>query len=366
MFKSQKTPGHGARLTLTVFFLTGLLLGGCKVIKSLGRNPSGEALSVIEQQPNYRNGQFENPGTKDSVHVGLHNLFKKRPGNSRPNYSLPVVKTDLVNTRYTAPTVIWFGHSSFLLKSRTANILVDPVFNSYAGPIAGIITAFDGTNAYSVKDLPIIDVLIISHDHYDHLDYKTIKSLKSKVKMVVVPQGVGAHFRYWGYDPQIIHEVNWGEAVRVNPELTVTATMARHTSQRSFSARKTLWASYVILADGYRIFYSGDGGYGIHFKNISRQYGPFDLALMECGQYDHDWPNHHMFPNQTAQAAADLGAKLVIPIHWGKFAEAYHAWNAPVKQLITAADRLEVKVCVPKLGEAYTLGDAPLLNHWWE
>ncbi len=361
------------RLSVFAIFLA-LLPAACQPIKSLGKNPSGEELEKIEQLPNYKNGAFQNlenfPGTSFSAGKPrwsrmLRYLLSKKPKGARPSKPLPAAITDLLKNDYKAPTIIWFGHSSFLLKTATANLLFDPEFSPYAGPLKGLIPAFAETDAYAVKHMPMIDALVISHDHYDHLDYRTVKRLKKKVRRVIVPIGVGSHLRKWGYRPEVITELNWNESVRLRDGLRITATPAHHRSNRTFAQNKTLWASYVVEADGHKVFFSGDSGYSGHFKSIGTQYGPFDLALLECGQYNKKWPHNHMFPYQTARAALDLKAGMIIPVHWGKFAESDHPWNEPVKQLLASADSLKVRVSVPFIGQPYTIGQAFQQVDWW-
>ena len=358
-----------------VFILIISFLLACRPVKSLGKNPSGEELRQISLLPNYKNGIFQNleDNTIDSSTTTVkklkwHRMLKyllRKQKNTHPLKSIPSVLTDLQSHPYKKPTVIWFGHSSFLLKTSSANILFDPNFSSYAGPFKGMITAFEGTMEYDVEHLPVIDALIISHDHYDHLDYHTVKLLKKKVKRVIVPIGVGSHFRKWGYKQEMITELNWDESFRLQDQLCITATPAHHRSNRTLAQRKTLWASYVVEADGYKIYFSGDTGYGRHFKRIGEQYGPFDLALLECGQYNQKWPRNHMFPYQTARAAIDLKTAMTIPIHWARFAESEHPWNEPVKLLLASADSLNVPVSVPFIGQPYTLGETIERIDWW-
>jgi len=361
---------------MVAIVFAGLSVYGCNAIKAVGKNPSGEVLKKIEALPNYKNGQFQNldqevqqttiatqrrrPGW-----LYLLKFFTGQPKELLPSKPLVAVNTDLVNTTFDKPTVIWFGHSSFLLKTAGANILVDPSFSGFAGPFKGAIKAFEGSNVYDERDMPVIDALVISHDHYDHLDYLTVKRLRKKIKRVIVPIGVGAHFVHWGFPPGIITELNWNDSIQLTNSITITATPAYHRSNRTFKTKKTLWASYVIGADSYKIFYSGDTGYGKHFKLIGQQYGPFDLAMMECGQYNVRWPHSHMFPNQAAQAAIDVGAAMTIPVHWGKYAESEHAWNEPVNLFVKAADSLKVPVTVPMLGQPYTIGTIVERFDWW-
>lgn len=363
---------HAALLPL-LFCL--LFSARCRPIKALGKNPSGDDLKKIEALPNYRNGEFQNLETvpvagdrlskRRPLWLGLLKYFVKKPEATRPSGPLPVVLTDLQSRVYEKPTVIWFGHSSAMVKTATATLLFDPDFSGYAGPFSGMVKAFDGTNVYTVQDMPIIDALVISHDHYDHLDYLTVKRLQKKVKRVIVPMGVGSHFRKWGYKPAMITELNWNDSVRLSDNLILTATPAHHRSNRTFASRKTLWASYVLIADGFRLYFSGDSGYSCHFKLIGERYGPFDLALLECGQYNAKWPQSHMFPFQTARAALDLKTAMTIPIHWGKFAESEHPWNEPVKLLLKSADSLRLPVSVPYIGQPYTVGQRLPLTYWW-
>jgi len=343
-------------------------IAGCGLLKQLGKNPEGEDLARLDTLPNYKNGSFENLA-EQSNSANRHNrwlFLKKRPKTVKPSHALPWVKTDLKALVAPAPTIVWFGHSSLLIKTAQGNILIDPVFSNYAGPIPGLIEAFKGTTNYHAEDMPPIDVLIISHDHYDHLDYRTLKKLKGKIKMAVVPLGVGSDLVYWGFDRKKIIELNWNRSATLPGGIRVTATPAQHRSNRSYTQEnKTLWASYVIQAGRYRLYYGGDGGYGPQFKQIGQQYGPFDLALLECGQYSPNWPWTHLWPGQAAQAAADLHARLLQPIHWAKFVEADQPWNGPIEKFVSTALKLDIPVNVPRIGEPYTLGDPPKTAVWW-
>lgn len=344
-------------------------IASCSSLKATGKLPSKVERAKYAKLPNYKNGKFQNLEALDldTAKIQWASMFSEmlnRPEMLRPSREMPHMKTDL-QTQYRKPTVIWFGHSSFLLKTGDANILVDPIFGGYAGPFTFMNKAFKGSNAYRAEDMPAVDVLIISHDHYDHLDYQTVKDLKDKVKMAVVPKGVGSHLVYWGMAPDKIHELSWYDSIAVSPKLSITATPARHISGRTLTWRETHWASYVIAADGYKIFYSGDSGYGRHYKEIGEQFGPFDLAMMECGQYGKNWKNNHMFPWQTARAGSELKARIIIPIHWAKFAESNHPWNEPVRLMIRSADSLGLAYSVPQIGQPYTVGSVPLQEPWW-
>lgn len=340
---------------------------GCGFIKSLGKNPKGKELAQLKTLPNYQNGGFQNlvkhPDTTARYDHFLF-IFRKREKPTRPSSDLPWVKTDLNALTSVAPTIVWFGHSSLLIKTLQGNLLIDPVFSKQASPVPGVLKAFRGTKHYQAEDMPAIDVLIISHDHYDHLDYPTLKKLKSRIKIAVVPMGVGSHLIHWGFDPKRIIELNWNQSTTLSGGIQITATPAQHHSKRMLKENKTLWASYVIQAGRYRLFYSGDSGYGSHFKQIGQQYGPFDVALLECGQYNQIYV--HLGLGQPAQAAADLRARLLQPIHWAKFPEANHPWYEPIKTLLPAAEKLGIPVNVPRIGEPYTLGNTPMKADWWD
>jgi L-ascorbate metabolism protein UlaG (beta-lactamase superfamily) len=263
--------------------------------------------------------------------------------------------------------VIWFGHSSFLIKINGKNILVDPVFSLRASPVqyAGS-KSYPGTMVYNISDFPELDAVIISHDHYDHLDYNSILALKSKTKMFCVPLGVSEHLLRWGVDENKIHEFDWWESEAIMPGFELISTPARHFSGRGFTRNKTLWSSYVLKTETTRIFIGGDSGYDGTFKKVGEQYGPFDIVMLECGQYDVQWPYIHMMPEQTVQASIDLKAQILMPVHWGKFTLALHPWREPITRAIGKANALNVKVATPKIGEPVILSDAIPQEMWWK
>lgn len=369
--------GVASRRFLFFVLLVVLSSLSCQPIISLGRNPKGAELERIETLPNYHDGEFHNlfappsspapvTGNSRRSRLGMLKYFFGKPDSTKPSRRMPVVITDLINTTWDKPTVIWFGHSSFLIKSKAGNLLFDPNFSGYAGPFPGLVDAFKGADAYGVDQMPPLEAIIISHDHYDHLDYATVKLLKKKAKRLIVPVGVGSHLRRWGFNDDQIREMFWNDSLTISPALKITATPAHHRSNRTFEQRKTLWASYVIELQGYKIYFSGDTGYSPHFSLIGKQYGPFDLVMMECGQYNQRWSQSHMHPTQTAQAAVDLGAKMVVPIHWGKFAESMHRWNEPVELLSAAAKERQLPLSIPQIGQPYTIGAPPLTSRWWD
>lgn len=339
------------------------------MLKTFGKLPAGPRLARLRQSPNYRDGEFRNlsetrvmaPGTS---FFKLLRAMWQAPKTLQPAQALPFMRTDLHRLPDDGLVVVWLGHSSYLLKLDGKLILVDPVLSGNASPFSFLIKAFPGTNEYRADDLPDPDVLVLTHDHYDHLDYKTILLLKNRLKQVLCPLGVGAHLEYWGVEADKITEVDWDDRVEL-AGLQFTAVPARHFSGRGLSRARALWTAYVLTGGGFRLFLGGDSGYDAHFKAIGAAFGPFDLAIMEIGQYNDLWPLIHAAPEQTVQAALDLGARLLLPVHWGKFALAFHPWDEPIRRLIARAVGEGLEVTTPLIGEPVTAGANYPRRAWW-
>ncbi|MHA4806552.1 MBL fold metallo-hydrolase [Flavitalea flava] len=336
-----------------------------------GKNPSGNRFKKIQHSPNYLNGAFQNqtptPVALQGVSVfTMLREYNRKPKDTVPPVRLPSVRTDLINLAPESPVIVWFGHSSYLIKVKGFNILVDPVFSGNASPFSFFAKAFPGSDVYGVADLPDLDMVILTHDHYDHLDYKTILLLKDKTKHFYTSLGVGAHLEYWGINLDKISEFDWWQTQTVAPEITLTATPARHFSGRTFKRGQSLWSSFVLKIYGYSIFLGGDSGYEQHFKEIGDRFGPFDLAILETGQYGKHWPYIHMLPEDTVNAAKDLRAKALLPVHWGKFTLALHPWNEPVRRVVKAAAANGLPLATPMIGEPFILGVDLPGKTWWE
>lgn len=351
-----------------------MLLSGCSVVRSVGRYPSKERRAEFTvRYPNFVDGEFKNlydvtdsliyvDTTRVSKNVPLRK-FSKRPKLSQP---MPTVKTHLKDTIFDRPTIVWFGHSSFLIQSLGFNILVDPVLSDNASPLWYFNRSIPGSHIYKVKDMPRIDAILITHDHYDHLDAHAMRLLRRGNARVIAPIGVGSYLKQWRWKPNRYQEVYWGDTVHLAAGIRLISTPTQHTSGRWIKKRMTLWTSYVLDIHGYRLFLGGDGGYNKHFKDIGNTYGPFDLALLENGQYNIDWARNHSFPEQTARAAQELRAKMVFPIHWARFAAAYHLWNEPLKEILLLMKMIGIPVTAPRIGEPYTVGDPPKVEVWWD
>lgn len=284
-----------------------------------------------------------------------------------PQAKLPEVKPDI--KEFLAPSdflkFIWLGHSTLLLNMEGKIFLIDPVFGKSASPFDFMIPRFQPA-PISLNQLPYIDAIVISHDHYDHLDRSTVKHFIHKTTKFIVPLGVGKHLTDWGIEGSRITELNWGDSTSQSG-IKFTATPARHFSGRSlFDRNKTLWASWVIEGKDDKIFYSGDSGYGTHFQEIGKRYGPFDVAFMENGQYNERWPDVHMQPEETLQALIDVDAKILVPVHWGMFDLALHHWSEPISRTHKIATAWEIPIFTPILGEIVDTGNRPVAIPWWE
>ncbi|MBC8043866.1 MAG: MBL fold metallo-hydrolase [Rhizobacter sp.] len=338
--------------------------------KVFGAAPQGERLARLSRSPHFENGIFKNISPtgmmrKDASYFKLLTDFLNTPETNTPPKTLPSVKVDLSAIASEKPVVVWFGHSSYLIKAGGFTVLVDPVFSRYASPVSFYGKAYDGADAYSADDMPDLDMVIITHDHYDHLDYETVLKLNAKTKHFYTALGVGAHLEAWDIDSSKITELDWWETIAVSDAVQLTATPARHFSGRKLTQFETLWASFVLKLPECQIYIGGDSGYDTHFKEIGEKFGAFDIAFLECGQYGEDWPFIHSFPEETAQAARDLNAKILMPVHWAKFSLAFHTWNEPIERLLKQAKALKVEVATPRIGEPFSLDETYPKTIWW-
>lgn len=346
---------------------------------AFGALPSGKSLERVKNSKNYIDGEFRNKEStevlmdsrKSSIQKLLEFVFEKDPEGTTPDFKLPSIKTDLKNLEPDEDVMIWFGHSSLFIQMAGKKILVDPVFSKYASPVPFTNKAFDGTNIYDVDDLPEIDILLITHDHYDHLDYPTIKKLKNKIKRIIVPLGIDAHFLRWGYTEDKITAVDWDDEITIDNNLKIYALESRHFSGRSFSNRnQSLWASFLIeeKIDNkiYRLFLSGDGGYSQRFKEFKEKFGSIDFAAMESGQYNKEWPLIHSMPEEVITEVQDIEVTNLFPIHNSKFKLSNHTWDDPLKQLDKLTENTNINLLTPMIGEKIYLHKENSFTKWWE
>lgn len=293
-------------------------------------------------------------------------LFQKDEG-AVPDKALPSHKTDLFQLKPDEDVIVWMGHSSYFIQIDGVKILIDPVFSNNASPVPAINVAFKGSNIYSAEDIPEIDYLLISHDHWDHLDYPTIDSLRDKIKHVVTPIGVGSYFTQWDFPKEKISEDDWYHTVIENSDIKIDVLPAQHFSGRFFTKNQTLWGSFAVITKNHQLYLGGDSGYGPHFKEIGKRYGSFDIAILECGQYNENWPYIHMMPEQTAQAAVDLNAKSMLPVHNSKFKLSHHTWQDPIERIITASLDKPYRLMTPEIGNTIWVDNPDqVFTRWWK
>ena len=358
---------------ITLLIIIGVLF--INLSTQFGGLASKQQQELFSKSKHYKDGKILNNGgikmemsLKDSFKAMLI-LFKSN-SKAEPNKNIAVQKVDSISiANYNSKTrFIWFGHSTFLLQIKGKNLLIDPMFGDVPAPNPLLGNKrFSNELPIEIEKLPSIDAVLITHDHYDHLDYESIQKLKGKVKLFFTPLGIGIHLLKWGVEKERIIELDWWEEIKFD-DLTIRCTPAQHFSGRGISDReKTLWCSWIIQSDDENLFFSGDSGYASHFKEIGEQYGPFDFAFMECGQYNNLWPLVHMLPEETAQAGLDIKAKKMMPIHWGAFKLASHSWTEPVERISKKAKELNVDLVIPKIGEIIEIGlnDSEEIYPWW-
>lgn len=329
--------------------------------RRFGRLPRGARQERIERSPHWRDGRFRNlqPTPRITSDRGLLSIMGRTLRNRkqlRPAHPVPAVKCDLRALPADRDLFVWFGHSSYLLQLSDRRFLIDPVFCS-AAPLSFLNRPFPGTGLYSPGDLPAIDCLIITHDHWDHLDCRTVMQLRERVGRVVCPLGVGEHFERWGYAPDRLTELDWEETAGLEPGFSVRCLPARHFSGRGFSPDRTLWASFLLLTPRRNVFAGGDGGYGTHFARIGATNPPIDLAVLENGQYSEDWRLIHTMPAFLGRIAKELRAERIITVHHSKYALARHPWDEPLRNEQEAARRDSLNLIVARIGEPVFLED---------
>lgn len=354
----------------SVIIIAVVTLVSFNIYRRMHKKPKTEQGLKINASKNYKNGVFENSVKTDMTRPPLKVLLKMMDKKSglRPEKPLQTLAIDgslFENSNNETFTITWLGHSSFLIRAGKTNILIDPVLSKRAslsqhvGP-----KQFDYTHFTNLNELPEIDLVLISHNHYDHLDYHLIKALKNRVKMFYVPLGVDLNLQNWGIDSLKIQSFDWWDKNEFD-DVKVTATPARHFTGRGLSDRfKTLWCGWAIKWGGKSLFFSGDSGYFDGFKTIGEKLGPFTLSLIECGQYSPYWPHVHMSPEESVQAAIDVKSQKAMPMHWGKFNLSIHAWNEPPTRFLTAADLKKLQTVIPQIGKTFSINESPLEN-WW-
>lgn len=344
------------------------------MFKQFGAKPEGERLRRIHTSPLYDGNALQNPSTYGSDAMGSFLTMMKemalgkevrvpqKPIRTAEFDSLAFAHENVFGIRF-----VWIGHSTVLLEIDGFRILTDPMFSRRCSP-----TTLMGPVRFHEVHIPeavfeTLDAVLISHDHFDHLDMPSIERLSKLDVPFIVPLGVGAHLESWGVASSKIREHVWWETDSLsNGELEFICTPARHFSGRMFTRNQTLWASWVIRTKARSIYFSGDSGYFEGFKEIGEKYGPFELTMIEMAAY-HEvlWPSVHMWPEQAVQAHLDLRGEMMLPIHWGTFNLAFHAWDEPAERLVNAAEKARVTITTPRPGQLTNVADGAATEWWW-
>ncbi len=327
---------------------------------------SEENLQSQSQGNKFKNEKaLREPGFFKTLGIAW-NFFFNKPAHTEPAGSIPVMALTRAQLDAAPDNTLYrLGHSTLLLKMQDAYFLTDPVFSERASPFQWMGPKRFHATPISIAELPPIKAVILSHDHYDHLDHAAIMQLADKVAYFLTPTGVGDRLIAWGIPAEKIRQLAWWQNTQVH-DIEFVATPAQHFSGRGLHDRdQTLWASWTIINADQRIFFSGDSGYFSGFKAIGDQYGPFDLTLIETGAYDKQWPDVHMQPEESLQAHLDLRGKRLLPIHNGTFDLALHAWHEPFDRIVALAQRYNVKISTPMMGEAVDMAEAQTGQRWW-
>jgi L-ascorbate metabolism protein UlaG (beta-lactamase superfamily) len=356
-----------------------LVLSGIALARSaaFGHLPTAKKMEEYKKSPHFNaakgvfvNRRFEAIDAMRKRTMTVFNTLKHLLNVSedvKPKTPLPTVTPDFEAFAQSTEDlkVIWLGHSSILLNIEGQKVLIDPVLAPRVGPLGFMMKRFQKT-VVPPGDLPPIDLVLITHDHYDHLDMATIKAFQKTGTRFIVPLGVSAHLMHWGIPEARIQELDWWQSARFEG-LEIIATPAQHFSGRHMVKQtRSLWASWVIKGAKQRVYFSGDSGYDVHFQEIGKAFGPFDLAFIESGQYSTLWPDMHLHPAQSLQAFKDLNARWYFPIHWGMFRLSMHAWYEPITIISAEAQKQQISLVTPRMGETATINKDYRMSPWWE
>lgn len=331
---------------------------------------NGSALIQSARDP--RTGRFINTPHSPPPQIAraLKALLTERGYRRAPSAPLPVITRraeDFTAAPRSGARITWLGHSTSILEVDRLRVLVDPVWAERASPFGFIGPRRFHAPPLALADLPPLDAVLLSHDHYDHLDERTVRTLGAKGLRFLVPIGVGARLRGWGVPAAQVQELNWWDRVEI-AGVTIVATPARHFSGRAWHFRdrdRSLWSGYALLGATRRIYYAGDTSYFGGFAQVARELGPFDATLIEVGAYSQAWPDVHIGPELAARAVREARGGVFIPIHWGTFDLSTHGWTEPVERSIVAAAAEGVPITVMRLGAQWEPTDGAVVDRWW-
>ena len=348
-----------------------VLLRSTEWLAALGGRVTGARRERVARSPEFSNGRFHNPEPTRMTTASNREMLRRQLFGSEQRHPLgeiPVMRRAAQD--YAAPPAsglraTWIGWASVLVEIDGRRVLTDPIWSERCSPSTLVGPKRFHPPPIALADLPPIDAVVISHDHYDHLDMTTIRALAARGSHLVVPLGIGAHLERWNVPAAQIHELDWNDSIVLNG-LSITSTRARHYSGRNpRHGNETLWSSWVVRGPRHRFFFSGDSGYSPAFAAIGAQHGPFDLTLIKIGASDPTWSEIHMTPEEAIQTNRDLRGAVMVPVHWATFNLAFHAWDDPVERAVAAAARNGVRLYVPKPGELVEPSALPAQERWW-
>ena len=333
-----------------------------------GGSPEGERLARMQRSPQWRDGRFQNP--TPSAMAGspkaVWDWLTADRGLRQPTDEVPIEPRHAAD--FAEPQdlrLTWLGHGTTLVEIEGARFLIDPVFSRHASPGPAFGVARFHEPPLALAEVPALDAVVLTHDHYDHLDMETVRRLAPRVPLWVCPLGVGAHLERWGVLPGRIAELDWWDETTVSG-IRLAATPARHFSGRSLRDRnRTLWCGWAVVGARHRVWATGDGGYDRAFAEVGERLGPFDATLAEIGAYNAEWADIHMGPEQAVRAVQDARGGVMVPVHWGTFNLAFHGWTEPAERVIVAAQAAGVPLAVPRPGQSVVPADPPAVGRWW-
>lgn len=337
--------------------------------RAFGKRATGARRARLEASPQVHDGRYTNPQKLVNDHWrSLTDAFHTSPDTSpkAPVPFRPVTRRALDVPAASGLRVTWLGHSTTLLELGGQRVLTDPVWSERVSPVDAVGPVRTHPPPLPLAELPPIDAVLISHDHYDHLDYPSIVALRERVRRFIVPLGVGAHLAYWGVPEERIVELDWWQAVTLGNNLEISAVPARHASGRMVVDDDAKgWNGYALVAGERRVYFSGDTGLFPALREIGARFGPFDLTLIEVGQYGRSWPDWHLGPEQAVRAHGWVRGKVMLPIHWATFTLAYHGWTEPIERTVAAAHADGVTLVAPLPGQSFEPSTPPPVTPWW-
>ena len=353
---------------VAALLVVGVALATAAAWRPMGHRSTGARRARMASSPQWRDGHFDNPQPLHNDIIGGLTAIRDASPFSAPTMPLATEAIDPQRFR-SAPAsgvrVTWMGHSTSLVEIDGARFLLDPVWSERPTPLNGVGPARWYPPVIALDQLPHIDAVLISHDHYDHLDMPTVVALAQLGTTFIVPLGIGAHLEYWGVPADRIVELDWWQRTHV-AGVEIVSTPARHASGRVlFDKDATLWNGFAILGNAHRVYYSGDTGLFPAMREIGEKLGPFDCTMIEIGQYHRAWPDWHIGPEQAVQAHALVRGRVFLPVHWGLFRLAYHGWTEPIERAVAAANARGATIATPRPGESVEPTLPIVTTRWW-